>query len=153
MFELLSNLTLFNTVGLIALIVLLIPIIIHLINPKKATLIWVASIRLIKTSDVKRVFQIKLSESLLLLVRLILLTLITLLLAKPVVFKAVKSIDEEHHFYSLDWLENLSNFERKEITNSSSIDGKNKHFILEVLNSRSYSDFEKLYESFKKTYG
>ncbi|MFT6734704.1 MAG: hypothetical protein ACJAS9_002906 [Polaribacter sp.] len=150
MSQFLSNITLYNTASLIALLVLLIPIIIHLINPNKATLIWVASLRLIKTSNVKRVFQIKWLEKLLLLVRLILFTLITILLAKPMVFAKINSIDEEHHFYSNDWLENVSESERMELKDNTK--EQDRHFILERLHDNVFSNMEKLFESFNKTH-
>jgi len=148
MVEFITSVSLFNASSLIALLVLLIPIIIHLINPNKATLIWVASIKLIKSSEVKRVFQIKWLEKILLLIRLILFTLITLLLANPIFYQDVNVVDEEHHYFSIDWLKNSSESERKGVENKTN--GKNKYYILERLDGNIYSNVEELFDSFDR---
>jgi hypothetical protein len=136
------SLTLNNTSNLIALLVLLIPIIIHIINPNKATLIWIASIQLIKANDYKRIFQIKWLKKVLLMIRLTMFLFITLILTRPIFITEIGVINEEHHYFSYDWLMNISEVEQEELINRKKM--TDKYFILENSNGRHYSEFKQL---------
>ena len=70
------------TLALLGLVALAIPVLIHLFNPGKGRLVWVGNIELVRLAKKKAVTEYRLTQWLLLLLRLFILVFITLLLAE-----------------------------------------------------------------------
>jgi hypothetical protein len=108
-----SSLSLFNLSALIALTSIIIPVLIHIINPSRGRIVLIGRIAFVKQSQKLKVSELKLTQWLLLLLRLSLLILLSLLLAglykenKPIAF------DNSHVYLSSDWLTNASQAELK----------------------------------------
>ncbi len=142
MFDLLTTFMITNTTNIIALFILLVPIIIHLINPNKAKLLWIAHIQFIKTNDHKRVFQIKWLEKLILFIRLLMLISISLILAKPTCLSELTNVAEEHHYVSTDWLNNAPLDEQDKL--NGLIETGDKLFFLEEANNKHYRSIKQM---------
>ncbi|MCJ8269199.1 MAG: BatA domain-containing protein, partial [Psychrosphaera sp.] len=97
-----------SAVALVGLISLVIPILIHLFNPGKGRLVWVGNINLVRLTKKNAVTERRISRWLLLLLRLLIFTLITLLLAQTY-FKGDVSFGEKTiTIVSPQWLEQAS---------------------------------------------
>lgn len=142
MFDLLTIFATTNSMSLIALFILLVPIIIHLINPNKAKLIWIAHIQLIQIKSRKRAFQIKWLEKLILVFRLLMLVSVSLVLAKPSYLADVINIDEEHHYVSSDWLDKASVDELMKL--DGLVKSGDKLFFLEQTSRNQYRSLKQL---------
>lgn len=95
---------LLSTIALWGLLALAIPVLIHLVNPGKGKLVWVGDIKLLKGVKNNRVNELKIKRWLLLLVRLLILTLLVLLMAKPYIYGQLKLFGGKTILVSEDWL-------------------------------------------------
>ncbi|NQZ06192.1 MAG: BatA domain-containing protein [Algicola sp.] len=104
-----------SVVALVGLISLVIPILIHLFNPGKGRLVWVGNINLVRMSKKNAVTERRISRWLLLLLRLLIFTLITLLLAQTY-FKGDISIGNKTlTVVSPQWLEQASESQKQQV--------------------------------------
>lgn len=142
----LSNFSLSNNLSLIAISAILIPIILHLLNPNNARTVWIAHIDFIRNTKLKRVFQTKWLDKLLLLIRLMIFCLLALVLAEPVFHALPNSVDQRHIFISQDWLLNATEFDKKALLLKQRMPQQVKYFQLEK-SAKPYLDFLSLENS------
>jgi hypothetical protein len=93
-----------NTAALIGLFSILIPLIIHLINRSKGNLVYLGNIDFVKQVKKIRVTEVKLTQWILLLLRVLIFTLITFLVAGLKQMSEVKVLDETQLYFSPDWI-------------------------------------------------
>ncbi len=104
-----------SIVALVGLISLAIPVLIHLFNPGKGRLVWVGNINLVRLAKQNAVTERRISRWLLLLLRLLIFTLITLLLAQ-IYFKGDISIGNKTVVVvSPQWLEQVSEAQKQTV--------------------------------------
>lgn len=102
-----------------ALFALLVPLILHLLSKRRAKLIKFANVALITMLALKNSQQIRLSQFWLLLLRMLLLIVSILLLAKVSVNEALIN-HEEVYLLSADWLNHSDKNERQQLIVNSS---------------------------------
>jgi len=102
-----------------ALLALLVPLILHLLSKRRAKLIKFANVALITMLALKNSQQIRLNQFWLLLLRMLLLIVSILLLAKVSVNEALIS-EEEIYLVSPDWLNHSDKNERQQVIVNSS---------------------------------
>jgi hypothetical protein len=100
----LSSLSLLQTSALWGLVALAIPIAIHLFNLTRGKIVWVGNLSLFELAAKKRVAEVKLTQWWLLLLRLLLITLMTLLLARLVIESPQPTTPKTRVYLSGDWL-------------------------------------------------
>ena len=104
-----------NEIALFSLLSLLIPIVVHIINPAKGKVVFVGSINfIVKASRVNRL-ELKLRKWLLLLVRLFILVVLALILANVIFTKEQYVSSNTDSFVTYGWLKNSSSDEIKEL--------------------------------------
>ena len=99
-----SSFSIINAAALIGLLSLVIPIIIHLINRSKGKLVYLGNIELVKQVKRIRVTEVKLSQWLLLLLRLLIFTLITLLVAGLNQKSNLQTVNQTQLYFSPQWI-------------------------------------------------
>lgn len=99
-----SNLSILQTSALVGLVSLLIPVIIHLIYRSRGKVVWVGNIELIKSVKKRRVTEIKLTQWLLLIIRLLLLTVLTLLIAQVFYLSDFSQNSQQRVFLTPSWV-------------------------------------------------
>ena len=102
-----------------ALLALLVPLILHLLSKRRAKLIKFANVALITMPELKNSQQIRLNQFWLLLLRMLLLIVSILLLAKVSLNEALIS-HEEVYLLSADWLNHSDKNERQQLIVNSS---------------------------------
>ena len=103
-----SNLSILQTSALVGLVSLLIPLIIHLIYRSRGKVVWVGNIELIKSVKKRRVTEIKLTQWLLLIIRLLLLTALTLLIAQVFHLSDFSQNSQQQVFLTPSWIKHSS---------------------------------------------
>ncbi len=98
-----SSLSFLNPVANIALISLVIPIIIHLINRSRGQLVYIGNIEFVKQAKKITVTQLKLTQWLLLLLRLLFFAILTLLVSKLIRETELTKADETHIYLTPYW--------------------------------------------------
>lgn len=93
-----------SSLALLGLFVLLVPIILHMVNPGKGKLIWVGNIKLLQGAKKKRVNELRIENWLVLLLRLMMLSLLTLILARSYWQGPLKSLESSKVLVTPDWL-------------------------------------------------
>jgi len=104
MANLISSFSIINATALIGLLSLLIPIIIHLINRSKGKLVYFGNIELVKQVKRIRVTEVKSSQWILLLLRILIFTLITLLVAGLNQRSNIQTVNETQLYFSPQWI-------------------------------------------------
>ena len=128
-----------NSVAFLGLASLLIPIIIHLINPSKGVIVLIGNLNLIKNTKKTTQINYQVTQKLLLILRLIILTLITFILSDVYKKNSNLPIEETKVFVSVDWLNNATPDEKNELKKSYS---PNQIFLLGVASTnQSLADF------------
>jgi hypothetical protein len=89
-----------STLALLGLIALVIPVLIHLFNPGKGQLVWIGNIALVKAAQKQLVTERRVSQWLLLLIRMLILLVLTLVLAKAFYTSGVSEVDGDVNRYS-----------------------------------------------------
>lgn len=93
-----------STLALFGLFSLLIPLILHLVNPGKGRLVWVGNIKLLQGSKKKRVRELRIERWLLLLLRLGIFALLTLIVAELYIHGHYKLLESRKILVTQDWL-------------------------------------------------
>lgn len=113
-FNYLSGITTQSPWMLSAIVVCLIPIVIHLFNKRRATRVLFANIKLITAQKPQQMHEIRLNEAGLLSLRLILLLLSILIIAQLVVYQP-KLKSTKVSLVTADWLQHTDEEERREV--------------------------------------
>jgi|GEM_PF-2400170 len=104
MIEFLTSFSLLNSIWLIGLLSLVVPVIIHLFNRSRGKVVLIGRIEFVKQVQNLKVTEVKLTQWLLLIVRLILLLLLILLLTGLVRKSEPQIIDHNQIYLSKSWL-------------------------------------------------
>lgn len=110
-----SNFSILQISALIGLFSLMIPIIIHLIHRSKGKVVWVGNIRLVRSVKKLRVTEVKLTQWLLLLIRLMLLALFVLLMAQVVYLSQFSENSDKRIYLTASWIAHATSDEITEI--------------------------------------
>ena len=113
MIEFFSSLSFLNSAALIGLAGLVVPIAIHLFDRSRGRVVWVGNISLIKQAKKIRVTEIKLTQWLLLLLRLLIVLISVLILASLVRTQTVDTLDKTQVLVSPTWFFLASEEERR----------------------------------------
>ncbi|MFT4926078.1 MAG: hypothetical protein ACI8WB_002176 [Phenylobacterium sp.] len=105
-----------STVALLGLLALAIPLLIHLFNPGKGTLVWVGNIKLMQLAKKNAVTELRLTRWLLLLLRLLIIILITLLLAKTLFHGSNENTDKTLHLLTPQWVAQATDIQLQSLT-------------------------------------
>ena len=97
-------LTLGSALALLGLVALSIPVVIHLIRPQTGTPVWFGSIRLLKQLAVKQTRRTKIERWILLFLRIVIITVATLVMAQSLWQSADKFAPERLAILTPDWL-------------------------------------------------
>lgn len=92
-----------STVALVGLLSVLVPIVIHLINPGKGKVVWVGNIDLLKQAKKHRIKEYRIEQWPLLLLRILIFVVLTLILAKVYFNDAITGFAQHHSVVSEGW--------------------------------------------------
>jgi len=96
--------TLLNALALAGLLSIIVPLVIHLLNPNRGKIVFIGNIDLINQGKNIRLLNLRLTQWLLLILRLLILIFLTLILASLVKNQEIKPPLGTHVFVSGDWL-------------------------------------------------
>ncbi|MBV1909990.1 MAG: BatA domain-containing protein [Kangiellaceae bacterium] len=114
----LSEFVLSNPVALFSLLALLIPVLIHLFNPSRGVLVYVGNIKLIEKAKNLKVTEIKIRQWLLLILRLIIFSLLTLILANLLGPNNQAVKEGQSVFISANWFNKASDKDKRQLAKS-----------------------------------
>ena len=100
----LSTLSIVETTALLSCLALLLPIVIHLINPSKGRVIWVGNIEIIKKIKRSKANQLKIKRWLLLLLRIIIFGLLALILSGLIKTQEFSRGENQNVLLTPQWL-------------------------------------------------
>ncbi len=123
-----QNLSFLYPAGLLALLTLVIPFIIHLFNKSRGRLVKIGSIDLLRLVRQSRVTEVKLAQYLLLFLRLLILTLATLILAQ-LARQGFATSRNNTAYVTPGWLQSASGPAIDELL---SLTNENELFVLET---------------------
>lgn len=108
-----------SALALLGLLSLLIPLLIHLLNPGKGKLVWVGNIKLMQQAQKKSITEIRLQRWLLLLLRLLIFTLATLLAAQTFFHGNWGEQDKTLTLLAPSWIKQASEQQLNEVLSDS----------------------------------
>ena len=106
MIEFFQSFSIYNYAALFGLLSILAPIIIHIINPSRGRIVFIGKIEFIKQVNKLKVTELKLTQWLLLIIRISLLALLTLLIVGLYKKSNPKTFGYSHVYLSTEWLNN-----------------------------------------------
>jgi len=119
--------SLLNSLALLGLLSLCVPLIIHLLNPNRGKIVLIGNIDLISQSKTIRVLNLQLTQWLLLILRLLILIFLTLILSSLVKNIEINPPQGTHVFVSEDWLAHSNSEEKNRLFTQHS---ENQIFLL-----------------------
>ncbi len=109
MSEFFRSFSIYNGAALIGLLSIVVPIIIHIINQSRGRIVLIGKIEFVKQAKKLKVTEPKLTQWLLLMIRISFLVLLTLLIAGLYEESKPKTFENNHVYLSQEWLKNANN--------------------------------------------
>lgn len=98
-----------------AVLLIIIPLVIHLLNPRKERVINVGNIDFFRSSSIKKLNQVKLRKIILLLTRLLLVLLLAMILAQPFAQLSTNQANQVQYYFSYKWLTHSDESQHEQI--------------------------------------
>jgi len=109
-----NSLGVVNSLALLSVLAIVIPVVIHLINPSKGKRIIIGSISLVKRAKISQVSELKIAQLILLALRVLMLLLLALLLAQ-LYSESTPPAQNKSVYITQNWLANSSNLDRQSL--------------------------------------
>lgn len=117
-----TSLSILNSIALVGLLSLIIPILIHLFNPNKGKTVLIGNLDFINKHVLVSVTEMRISQWLLLIVRLLILLFLTLILADLTRNHRPILSEDTNVFVSIDWLTNSTIKDRADFIKQHDLD-------------------------------